>query len=60
LRAASADSDAYEYGMLASGRPYPVPFTPAQFAGWRNRPLRGEVNDGNAAASGAALAQDGR
>jgi len=47
--AASADSDAYEFGMIASGRPYPVPFTPGQFPGWRNRPLRGEVNDGNAA-----------
>lgn len=47
--AASADSDAYEFGMIASGRPYPVPFTTGQFPGWRNRPLRGEVNDGNAA-----------
>ena len=35
--------------MIASGRPYPVPFTAGQFPGWRNRPLRGEVNDGNAA-----------
>ena len=25
--AASADSDAYEFGMIATGRPYPVPFT---------------------------------
>jgi len=47
--AASADSDAYEFGMVATGRPYPVPFTVSQFPGWRNRPLRGEVNDGNAA-----------
>jgi CubicO group peptidase (beta-lactamase class C family) len=47
--AASADSDAYEFGMIASGRPYPVPFTAGQFPGWRDRPLRGEVNDGNAA-----------
>ena len=47
--AASADSDAYEFAMVATGRPYPVPFTAGQFAGWRNRPLRGEVNDGNAA-----------
>jgi CubicO group peptidase (beta-lactamase class C family) len=47
--AASADSDAYEFGMIATGHPYPVPFTTGQFAGWRNRPLRGEVNDGNAA-----------
>jgi CubicO group peptidase (beta-lactamase class C family) len=47
--AASADSDAYEFGMVATGRPYPVPFTAGQFAGWRHGPLRGEVNDGNAA-----------
>ncbi|HEX3964005.1 MAG TPA: serine hydrolase domain-containing protein [Trebonia sp.] len=47
--AASADSDAYELGMVATGRPYPVPFTAGQFPGWRNRPLRGEVHDGNAA-----------
>jgi serine-type D-Ala-D-Ala carboxypeptidase len=47
--AASADSDAYEFGMIASGRPYPLPFTAGQFPGWRDRPLRGEVNDGNAA-----------
>jgi CubicO group peptidase (beta-lactamase class C family) len=47
--AASADSDVYEFGMIAAGRPYPVPFTPGDFTGWRNRPLRGEVNDGNAA-----------
>jgi CubicO group peptidase (beta-lactamase class C family) len=47
--AASADSDAYEFAMVATGRPYPVPFTTGQFSGWRNRPLRGEVNDGNAA-----------
>jgi CubicO group peptidase (beta-lactamase class C family) len=47
--AASADSDAYEYGMVATGQPYAVPFTASQFPGWRNRPLRGEVNDGNAA-----------
>ena len=47
--AASADSDAVEFAMIATGRPYPVPFTARQFPGWRNRPLRGEVNDGNAA-----------
>ncbi|HEY6493993.1 MAG TPA: serine hydrolase domain-containing protein [Trebonia sp.] len=47
--AAGADSDAYEFGMIAIGRPYPVPFTTGDFAGWRNHPLRGEVNDGNAA-----------
>lgn len=47
--AASADSDAYEYRMIASGSPYPVPFTPEAFGGWRDQTLRGEVNDGNAA-----------
>lgn len=47
--AASSDSDAYEFGMVATSRPYPVPFTTGQFPGWRNRALRGEVNDGNAA-----------
>jgi CubicO group peptidase (beta-lactamase class C family) len=47
--AASADSDAYEFAMVATGDPYPVPFTTGQFPGWRNRPLRGEVDDGNAA-----------
>jgi CubicO group peptidase (beta-lactamase class C family) len=47
--ATSSDSDAYEYGMIAANTPYPVPFTPAEFAGWRDRPLRGEANDGNAA-----------
>lgn len=47
--ATSADSDAYEFGMVATGDPYPVPFRADDFAGWRDRPLRGEVNDGNAA-----------
>jgi serine-type D-Ala-D-Ala carboxypeptidase len=54
--AASADSDAYEFGMIATGRPYPVPFTTGQFPGWRTRPLRGEVNDGNAAHALAGVA----
>src|SRR5262249_39549070 len=47
--AAGADSDAYEFGMVATGNPYPVPFTANGFAGWRNGELRGVVNDGNAA-----------
>lgn len=47
--AASADSDAYEYAMVATGDPYPVPFGPVDFHGWRATPLRGVVNDGNAA-----------
>jgi CubicO group peptidase (beta-lactamase class C family) len=45
----SADSDGYEFQMIATGRPYPVPFTPEAFDGWRDRSLRGEVDDGNAA-----------
>ncbi|WP_374009934.1 serine hydrolase domain-containing protein [Leifsonia sp. LS-T14] len=45
----SADSDAYEFRMVATGTPYPVPFRTDEFDGWRDRPLRGEVNDGNAA-----------
>jgi serine-type D-Ala-D-Ala carboxypeptidase len=47
--ATSADSDAYEYRMVETGVPYPVPFAADQFTGWRDRPLRGEANDGNAA-----------
>ena len=47
--AASADSDAYEFAMVATGRPYPVPYTTGAFAGWRDHELRGVVNDGNAA-----------
>jgi serine-type D-Ala-D-Ala carboxypeptidase len=47
--ATSADSDAYEFQMIATGRPYAVPFTTESFDGWRHRALRGEVNDGNAA-----------
>jgi CubicO group peptidase (beta-lactamase class C family) len=47
--AASADSDAYEFGMIAAGEPYPVPFSPAAFSGWRDHEARGVVNDGNAA-----------
>lgn len=47
--AAAADSDAYEYVMIRSGRPYPVPFAAESFDGWRDHPVRGEVNDGNAA-----------
>ena len=45
----SADSDAYEFRMVGTGTPYPVPFRTDDFDGWRDRPLRGEVNDGNAA-----------
>lgn len=52
----SADSDAYEFQMIATGRPYAVPFTTEAFSGWRNRSLRGEVNDGNAAHALAGVA----
>ncbi|MBR7744254.1 beta-lactamase family protein [Phycicoccus sp. BSK3Z-2] len=47
--ATSADSDAVEHAMLATGRPYPVPVGPDDVAVWRKGPLRGEVADGNAA-----------
>ncbi|MFD5224465.1 serine hydrolase domain-containing protein [Microbacterium sp. NPDC058342] len=47
--AAAADSDAYEYAMIRSGRPFPVPFAAESFDGWRDHPVRGEVNDGNTA-----------
>lgn len=49
LAATSADGDTYEYRMVDTGQPYPVPFEAGDFAYWRDRPLRGEVNDGNAA-----------
>lgn len=49
LAAASADSDGYEAAMVASGRPYAVPYVVTDFAGWRPGPVRGEVSDGNAA-----------
>lgn len=44
-----SDGDGWEFGMLASGKPYPVPFGPEDFAGWRTAPVRGQVADGNAA-----------
>lgn len=47
--ATSADSDVYEFRMVATGIPYPVPFTADQFTGWRTAPVRGAANDGNAA-----------
>ncbi|MQY16447.1 hypothetical protein SRB5_66460 [Streptomyces sp. RB5] len=45
---ASARGDAIERRMLATGEPYPVPFGPGDFAGWREGLLVGECNDGNA------------
>ncbi|TQL67993.1 CubicO group peptidase (beta-lactamase class C family) [Nocardioides albertanoniae] len=47
--ATSADSDGYERAMLATDQPRPVGIDPDRFTGWRDRRLRGEVNDGNAA-----------
>ncbi|GAA5191491.1 serine hydrolase domain-containing protein [Rugosimonospora acidiphila] len=47
--AAGGDSDAYEFGMIATGEPHPVPFTTDSFTGWRRGELRGVANDGNAA-----------
>lgn len=58
--AASADSDGYEYAMLATGIPHPVPLGPSDFDGWRTGVVRGEVSDGNAAhAFGAVAAHAG-
>ncbi|MFG1909289.1 serine hydrolase domain-containing protein [Kribbella sp. NPDC048928] len=52
----SADSDTYEFQMIATGRPYPVPFGTDAFGGWRDHSLRGEVDDGNAAHALAGVA----
>lgn len=52
----SADSDLYEFQMVATGRPYPVPFGTEAFDGWRDHGLRGEVDDGNAAHALAGVA----
>jgi serine-type D-Ala-D-Ala carboxypeptidase len=48
LAAMSAFGDDIEKEMLASGSPYPVPFGPDDFGGWRDRAVLGAVNDGNA------------
>lgn len=45
--AASSSGDTAEWAMLASGQPYPVPYRPSAFPGWRRYVLVGEVNDGN-------------
>ncbi|GGU35562.1 serine hydrolase domain-containing protein [Nocardioides albus] len=47
--ATSADSDGYEYAMLATDEPHPVGTPPTRFSRWRNHHLRGEVDDGNTA-----------
>lgn len=46
--AAGAPGDGIEQRMLATGVPYPVPRSPADFTGWRDRVRVGEVDDGNA------------
>jgi CubicO group peptidase (beta-lactamase class C family) len=46
--AATSRGDRHEREMVATGDPYPVPVDPAQFRGWREHTLVGEVNDGNA------------
>ncbi|MDP9026174.1 MAG: beta-lactamase family protein [Actinomycetota bacterium] len=46
--AAASLGDAIEARMLDTGVPYPVPYTAADFTGWRSGVLRDEVNDGNA------------
>lgn len=49
LAAAAADSDIYEFGMIRTGTPYPVPFSPTRYGGWRHGLVHGQVADGNAA-----------
>lgn len=51
--AVSADDDRIERSMVETGEPYPVPFTTADFTGWRTTAVRGTAADGNA---GHALA----
>ncbi|HEY9408514.1 MAG TPA: serine hydrolase domain-containing protein [Jiangellaceae bacterium] len=46
--AAGSLGDLAEYRMIRTGEPYPVPQAVADFDGWRDHVLVGEVNDGNA------------
>ncbi|WP_232664560.1 serine hydrolase domain-containing protein [Pseudonocardia sp. TRM90224] len=46
--AAGSQGDDIERRMLATGEPHPVPRGPADFDGWREHLIVGEVNDGNA------------
>jgi CubicO group peptidase (beta-lactamase class C family) len=46
--AATSHGDRIERAMVATGKPYPVAADPAEFRGWREHTLVGEVNDGNA------------
>jgi CubicO group peptidase (beta-lactamase class C family) len=54
--AASSVGDAYEFAMVDSGEPYPVPFGVEGFDSWRTGELRGVANDGNAAHALAGVA----
>jgi CubicO group peptidase (beta-lactamase class C family) len=45
---ASARGDEVERRMVQTGVPYPVPFAAADFEGWRDEIVAGDVNDGNA------------
>ena len=46
--AASSFGDRTERRMIDSGEPYPVSARSSEFSGWRQEPLVGEANDGNA------------
>lgn len=46
--AATSRGNAYEFRMIETGSPHPPAADPRTFAGWRDYPLVGEVNDGNA------------
>lgn len=46
--AATSRGDEIEFRMVATGVPYPVTASTADFPGWRTQVLAGEVNDGNA------------
>jgi serine-type D-Ala-D-Ala carboxypeptidase len=46
--AATSHGNPYEYSMIETGWPYPVEGDPADYDGWRDHTLVGEVNDGNA------------
>ena len=54
--AASADSDVVEHTMVATGDPYPTPHQVHDFDGWRDAPVVGAANDGNAAHALAGVA----
>ncbi|MEB8338820.1 serine hydrolase domain-containing protein [Streptomyces endophyticus] len=47
--AVCSDGDRIEAHMVETGRPYPVPFTTADFTGWRTTPVRGAAADCNTA-----------